>query len=712
MPNLIISYNTVKRALEVSTGALADIKRKIPGMVYILVSFIPWIIYWILCGMGNELGIVIPFAISLLLMAPQIHKRDFNLMDITSVLYFSIAIAGAFIFNLAIFVESSGFLGYSVLFFMALFSLTIKQPYTLQCSKRDYPEIYWKDKYFLAINNLITIVWAGIFLVNAAIFLLLNMPFTLIFSNILIAFGIAFSIIFPLKAPAYFATKEFKKYDWRVEVNPQKPKGEDEYDVIIVGSGIGGLTCGALLSKRGYKVLVLEQHYQVGGYCSSFKRKGFIFNAGVEDVSGLWEKGALTHLLRELGLKKEDLFLRNTTRYIFKGKEIDTHNLEEFIKLLSEMFPDEKENIYAFSKEAKKAYDECYKDTEVYGTPLPPELIVKVYGEKKFSNYPREHPNFLDWLSKTYNQKLDEHFKNDDLKKLLCALLSYVGTDPEKTPASSGLTACVSYYLYGGYFPKGGAQRFADSLKELIESHDGKVLVKHKVDGILKENRGVKGVKVEDKIFRGSVVVSNANAKTTFLELVGVENLDKNFAKYIKGLKMSPSCFMVFLGVDMDLSNYPTLIKNLDESYEIVINSNADPSLAPNGQASVTILTGASYQEFPERGTKEYLKKKDNLAKMLIQKAEKVIPDLGKHIIVQDAATPKTFERYTLMPEGAIYAFDQSIGITRPYFKTPIRGLYLACASTFPGGGVEAAVISGMICANDICNWKVRADTG
>jgi len=62
--------------------------------------------------------------------------------------------------------------------------------------------------------------------------------------------------------------------------------------VIIVGSGIGGLTCGAFLSKRGYKILILEQDYQVGGYCSSFKRGDFTFNVGVSDVSGLWEKGA------------------------------------------------------------------------------------------------------------------------------------------------------------------------------------------------------------------------------------------------------------------------------------------------------------------------------------------------------------------------------------------------------------------------------------
>ncbi|WP_258188327.1 phytoene desaturase family protein [Candidatus Hakubella thermalkaliphila] len=315
-----------------------------------------------------------------------------------------------------------------------------------------------------------------------------------------------------MKAPAYFASGEFKKYDWRVKVDPQKPKGENEYDVIIIGSGLGGLTCGSLLSKRGYKVLVLEQHYRVGGYCSSFQRRGFVFNTSVEDVSGLWEKGPLTYLLRELGLKKEDLFVRNKTKYIFKDREIDIPNeLEDFLNLLSDLFPDEKEKIHQFFAGAKKAYEEC-----------------------------------------------------------------------------------------------------------------------------------------------------------------------------------------------------PTLIKNQDEGYHIVINSNADPSLAPEGKASVTLITFANYDDFPERETEEYLKKKKEFAEELIKKSEKVIPDLSKYIIVQDAATPKTFERYTLMPEGAIYSFDQSIGVKRPYFKTPIKGLYLAGASTFPGGGIEAVVISGMICPNDICNWEVE----
>ena len=681
-------------------------ERKIPGMLYILLSFVPWIVYWVLCGMGNRLGVAIPFVVSLLLIIPQIHKRDFNLMDVISLLYFGIATTTTFIFNLNTFVEKSGFLGYLTLFLMALFSLIIKQPYTLQVSKRDYPEIYWKDKSFLAINNIITGVWAIIFMANAIIFLLLDIPFTIILSNVLIALGIVFSIVFPLKAPAYFATKEFRRYDWSVDVT-KKPKGENEYDVIIVGSGIGGLTCGALLSKRGCRVLVLEQHYQIGGYCSSFKKKDFVFNTGVENVSGLWEKGPVTYLLKELGFEKNELFTKNRMRYIFRGKVIDVSNLEEFIKVLSEMFTEEKDNIHAFFDEAKKAYEECYKDL-VYGVPLPAELIVKVFGAKKLLDYPKEHPHFYDWMNKTYKQKLDEFFTNEDLKTLLCALLGYVGTEPEKTPASSALTAVVSYYIHGGYFPKGGAQRFADSLKGFIEYNNGKVLTRHRVDKILVENGEVKGVRVGNKIFKSPVVVANANAKTTFLKLVGEENLDRDFVEYIKNLKMSPSCFMVFLGVDMDLSGYPTIIENLDEGYSITINSNADPSLAPKGKTSITIITGANYHDFPERGTKEYLEKKRESAELLIRKVEKIIPDLSKHIIIQDAATPKTFERYTSMPEGAIYSFEQSIDTKRPYFKTPIKGLYLASASTFPGGGIEAVVISGIICANDICNWKVN----
>lgn len=424
-------------------------------------------------------------------------------------------------------------------------------------------------------------------------------------------------------------------------------------------------------------------------------------------MSGLWEKGSITHLLNELELNKEDLFAKSTKRYIFKGREIDIPNdLKDYVILLSKIFPDEKENISAFFADVKNAYVECHKNA-IYGVSLPGYLTAKIFGGKKAVNYPKEYPHFYDWLNKTYQQKLDEYFKDKDLKELLCILIPYIGTKPEETPANNALSAMLSYYIHGGYFPKGG-MNFALALKEFIEKHNGEVLLKHKVDKILIENGEVSGVETKDNVFLAPIVVSNANAKTTFLELVREKNLDKKFIDYIKNLKMSTSCFVVFLGVDMDLSDYPTHIMDFDNDYFLVINSNTDPDLAPKGKASIIILTTENYYEFPERGTEEYSQRKKEFAEMLIKKAEKVILNLSNHIIVQDAATPKTFERYVLMPEGAIYSFDQSVNIKRPYFKTPIKGLYLVGASTFPGGGVEAVVISGVICSEDICGWKIR----
>ena len=400
--------------------------------------------------------------------------------------------------------------------------------------------------------------------------------------------------------------------------------------------------------------------------------------------------------------------MKNRIRYIFRGKAIEAENLDGFIERLSEMFPAEEESIRRFFEDARMAYDECYMEAEVYGVPLPAELIVKVFGSKKLLNYPGEHPHFYDWMNKTFKEKLDEYFKDEDLKNLLCALIGYVGAKPDKVSASSALTAMVSYYIHGGYFPRGGAQNFADTLRRFIEDHGGKVMLRCKVDEILVEDGRVRGVRAGEKVFKAPIVVANANAKTTFLELVGEKFLDKEFIEYIKGLKMSPSCFAVFLGLDVDLRDYPSIIVNLDDGYYLVINSNADPSLAPEGKASITILTEANYYDFPERGTREYIKLKRMLAEKLIEKAEKIIQGLIKHIVVMDIATPKTYERYTSMPEGAIYSFDQSIHTKRPYFKTPIKGLYLASASTFPGGGIEAVTISGIICANDICGWKTN----
>jgi len=129
-------------------------------MLYILLSFIPWILYWVLCGIGLRIGILVSLIVSLLILMPQVRRKEFNLMDVASLMFFSVGAIAVFIFNLRVFVEKPGFLGYLALFLMAAFSLIIKHPFTFQVSKRDYPEIYWKIPWFLKINSFVTAIWA------------------------------------------------------------------------------------------------------------------------------------------------------------------------------------------------------------------------------------------------------------------------------------------------------------------------------------------------------------------------------------------------------------------------------------------------------------------------------------------------------------------------------------------------------------------------
>jgi all-trans-retinol 13,14-reductase len=474
------------------------------------------------------------------------------------------------------------------------------------------------------------------------------------------------------------------QHNWVVASNPLKVKQPNEFDVIIVGSGIGGLSCGSILAKKGYKVLVLEQHSQVGGYCSSYVRDGFTCSVGVEDVSGVNEPGMISRLLKTLELNKDDLFVLHTRTYFIDDKKIILSGTKEnFIEQIAKCYPLEEQTLKLFVGQAQQAYEEYASSRE---------------------KSPKLQPTFFKWKSVTYQQKLDEFFKDADLKNLLSSLLGYIGGNANEMPASTALFGCLQYFIYGGHYPKGGPQYFANTLKDVIEKNGGRVLTSCKIDQVLVKNNQVSGVYTGTQAYFSPIVVANVNAKTLFSQLVPKGAIDQSFIDAISQLKMSKSVIAVTLGVDMDLSFLTSKVDvlDLDSKYSFVVSSNADPSLAPRGMATISFSTNASYKETPQEGTQEYTKYKEEKAQKCIARIEKIIPELSKHIIFKDILTPRSFERFTSMPEGAIYSFDQSIGNKRPYFKTPLKGLYLASASTGFGGGVEAVVASGFICARDI----------
>ncbi len=677
---------------------------RVPGGIWITLLFIPWIIYWILCSFDVDIGILFSLLLSTIIYVVSTDKK--SLMILTTLIYFIFASIWTFVFRSRFLIEFSGPVGYGVLFIMCIISIMIKRPYTYEVSRRDYPEIYWSSPEFLKINIIITATWSLVFFINT--FLTMLSPPIKYASNILIFVGIVLSVILPKAYIKWSVLSIIPPYArWRVK--------SEKRDVIIVGAGIGGLVCGSLLAKRGYNVLILEQHQIVGGYCTSFRQGGFTFDGGVESISGLGPHGPLRWLLMELGYDPEELFVRTDEVFIIGGEWIDVPGgFDAFVNMLCERYPNEADSIRSFLSEIRRAYYEMYREVEILGSPLPSSLIVEVLGVEYLLRYPAEHPTFYKLLSSgvTLSEMLNLYFRDEDLKTLLSLLPSaYLGTKPEETPLSSALPI-YGYYIEGGYYPKGGSQRLADLLAGAVERYGGRVLTGHRVDSIVVEEGEVKGVRVGERFFKAPIVVLNVNAMN-LIDLIGEENLPEDYVSYLRSLKPSVTAFTVYLGVNIDLSSYPALIKSVDDEIGIVINSNLDPTLAPEGCSSVSIvkiLPSEAYDEFGERGTQSYREKKRVFAQELIKKADKILPGLKQHILVQDAATPKTFERYTLNPRGAIYGLDQSKDAPeRPYFKTPIKGLYLTGASTFPGGGIEAVTISGIIAANDISGWPRKA---
>lgn len=219
---------------------------KLPGMIYILFSFTPWIAYWVLTNIDPFLGLTIPFIISFTIFCFEAARRDLYFMDVFSLIYFTIALLSAFLAGTTVFVEYSGALGYSALTLMSALSIALKKPFALRVARRDWPEPYWREKTFIYINNVISALWMVVFGLNALISFLVE-TIGLILSNALIAFAIVFSTIYPIIASRRLVVekyvKPFEKYNWSINVSPGGSREEDEYDAVIVRAGIGGYRC-------------------------------------------------------------------------------------------------------------------------------------------------------------------------------------------------------------------------------------------------------------------------------------------------------------------------------------------------------------------------------------------------------------------------------------------------------------------------------------
>jgi phytoene dehydrogenase-like protein len=527
--------------------------------------------------------------------------------------------------------------------------------------------------------------------------------------------GVAAGIVFSSRFPGYAARKGVQEridawdpYKWAAPKFNGRPASETEHDVIVVGSGIGGLSAAALLAKRGLKVAVFEQHYLPGGYCTAWERNvkptgspadtkerwKYIFDAGVHDFSGLGERGGIRSLLKMLDIENVIEWKLNQQEYFLGETHFKVpHDADEFIKQLGERFPSEAENLKNFFAEILGVYRDMYADIEkTGGAPRTPDNVEDLL------SYPQRNPHAYKWMDKPFVTMLDEFFKDQRVKDLLCALTGYLSDDPASLTVGN-MAPIFGYHYDGGYYPVGGSQALPNALVNVIEKHGGKVFLRAPVQRILVENGHAAGVELKDgTTHRAKAVLSNADTHKTFLELLERKHVPADFVKQIESLKPSATAFIVFLGLDIVPNLAP--ITMLDD-IGIMIPSNVDPTLAPAGHAAVTLLKLLPESDFAkwDRKSPDYKEHKQKYADEMIASAAEVIPGLQQHITYRQEGTPATFARYAWTTNGSIYG--PAAGQKRLTVKTPVKNLYVAGSGTM-GSGVEAAVIAGIHAANEI----------
>jgi prolycopene isomerase len=488
----------------------------------------------------------------------------------------------------------------------------------------------------------------------------------------------------------------------------------EKYDVIVIGAGIGGLTAAAILARNRKKVLVLEKNSLPGGYAVSFRREKFVFDASLHLMDGCSEGTPTFSILEKSGISKKIQFLKPEYLYrsIFPDFDlrVPQNDPEKFIKILLEYFPSEKEGLHKLFNKMSS----IFHDANRFFNSKTPWIFEKLI-------FPIKYRNLFFHTNKTYEFMLNKYLKDKKIKAIISQLWMYLGLPPTKLAAFYYSCAWHDYFANGGFYPCGGSSCLSEALATVIKENKGDLIFNNEVKEIIVENNEAKGVKTKKgEYFQSKVIVSNIDVRKTFFNLMRESNILQDIRNEIIDMEPSISMLKVYLGIDPSIKkvnsiDYEIFVNpdyNIDNQYKACLNNDVLNALFTitlyfnldiqnkyiEYNPTMSIMMPSGYDFWSNLTKREYDIKKEELANILINKAEKIIPGLSNFIKIVEVATPITMEKYTGTYKGAVYGWSQKLsqsGIKRLSQKTKIDNLYLASAWTYPGGGIVGVSYAG-----------------
>lgn len=513
---------------------------------------------------------------------------------------------------------------------------------------------------------------------------------------------------------------------------PPKVTGEarsHDTDVVIIGSGIGGLCCGALLAKYGLQVTVCESHSIPGGAAHAWERDGYHFESGPSLYSGMDARGTganpLAHVFQAIG-EDLDLVKYNTWNVMApEGTFLTRIGNDNFYQVLEDM------GKGAEAKADWARLQEVMKPLAKAATVIPPVafrydpgVVVSALG-RYLPQLVSGGPDALK-LTGPFSKILDGCVTDPFIRNwmsLLCFLLSGL-------PADGTIAAEVAFMFNEWYrpncmldFPIGGSQAMVAALVRGIEKRGGRVLLNAHVERVTLDSRGrADGVSLRGggRVAARQAVVTNASAWDSW-KLLGDESSPSGVAGRMKaaaeGMPPCPSFMHLHVGFDAagldDLELHHIIINSWDKGVDaeqnvvlVSIASVADPSMAPPGKHCLHAYLPAtepySIWEGLDRRSPEYAALKEERSAVLWAAAERIVPDIRRRAEVTMVGTPLTHSRFLRRHRGSYGPAIKAGEALFPGPTTPVPGLYACGDSTFPGIGLPAVAASGAVCANTI----------